>query len=202
MLSRLLFVALCLSSSVGLYGDEIHTGPKSATVLIIRHAEKPAEVSDGLGPEGINRSEDYEDYFPSRLVLGKAIKPEVIFAAQKTESNNRPFLTVKLLADKLGLTIDDRFTDQRVEDLADDLRSGKYDGKTILICWHHGKIPKLLRQFAVDPDSLLGSQDWPDTVFGWLVMLEFNAEGSVKTSIVVNEKLEPDDKIDPPKREP
>jgi hypothetical protein len=60
----------------------------------------------------------------------------------------------------------------------------------------------LLRQFAVDPDSLLGSQDWPDTVFGWLVMLEFNAEGSVKTSIVVNEKLEPDDKIDPPKREP
>src|SRR5262245_24653984 len=117
-------------------------------VLIIRHAEKPDDDSIHLSPKGRQRAEalprmfmkspDRPDPFP---------KPDFIFATKKSHHSNRPVETVTPLARALNLDIHARFKDDEVEELATELLTNpRYTDKVVLVCWHHGKIPKLARE--------------------------------------------------------
>jgi hypothetical protein len=90
------------------------------------------------------------------------------------------------------LPIDTRFVDKQFAQLATDLQSRPH-GKTILICWHHGEIPALVGALGADPHAVLPTPKWPENVFGWVIVLQYDHTGQLTRSELVHENLMPDD---------
>jgi hypothetical protein len=148
-------------------------------VLIIRHAEKPEGASIHLRPEGQKRAEalprlfvkgpDRPDPFPT---------PDFLFATRKSSNSNRPVETLTPLAKALNLEINDRFKDGEYDKLAAELLTDpRYAGKTVLVCWHHGKIPELARSLKAQDVP----QEWKDRVFDrvWVITYK-DGKGKLK----------------------
>lgn len=169
---------------------------QSSVILIIRHAEKP-DVGDGLAPAGEARANAYVDYFKHFTVNSTALHCDYLFAAKDSHESRRPKLTIKPLSKALGLAINTDFKDDEYARLADELRSGRYSNKNILVCWHHGKIPQLLAALGADPQKLLPNGKWPEDVFGWVVRLEYDPKGFLNAK-VKDENLMPGDAAIPP----
>lgn len=100
----------------------------------------------------------------------------VVFAAADSKESDRPQLTLGPTSALLGLAIDSRLADVQFQQLADALRA-KPPGQHILVCWHHGEIPQLLRALGADPVQVLGAAKWPDAVFNWVIQLRYDANG-------------------------
>jgi hypothetical protein len=74
--------------------------------------------------------------------------------------------------------------------LAAELRTN-YQGKVILVCWHHGQIPAVLRALGADPATLLPNGKWPRDVYDWVIMTSFDENGHLipGTTKRINEHL-------------
>ncbi|KAI8945240.1 hypothetical protein F4801DRAFT_140415 [Xylaria longipes] len=115
------------------------------TVYLIRHGEKPSDDGTGLSAQGEQRAQCL------RNVFGASSKYNIGYILAQTPKDdgkrNRPYLTVKPLADDLGLTVDtscDRDDEGCVQDLVDD-----YNGsKNILICWEHDELNNIAEQLG------------------------------------------------------
>lgn len=167
-------------------------GLADATVMIVRHAEKP-DVGAGLTPAGEARARAYVGYFEHFAVHGQSMTPNALYASADSKSSMRPRLTITPLSHALGLPIDDRFADKQTRDIADALRSEAH-GDRVLICWHHGEIPKLIHDLGGDPVALLHGDKWPADVFGWVVILRYDHQGRLADAEVVHEQLMTDDR--------
>jgi hypothetical protein len=172
--------------------DHAGNGLADATVMIIRHAEKPDDGA-GLTPAGEARAQAYVGYFEHFTLHGQLITPNALYASADSRSSMRPRLTITPLSRSLGLPIDDRFADKQTKDIAAALRSEAH-GNRVLICWHHGEIPKLIHDLGGDPVALLGGDKWPGDVFGWVVVLRYDHQGRLADAEVVHERLMPDDR--------
>ena len=150
-------------------------GPKDATVLIIRHADKP-EAGPGLSPAGEQRANAYTRYFRDFTVDSKPLRLGAIFAAADSAESQRPRLTLEPFARAAKLGIDTRFGNGQVAELAKALRATP-SGKCVLICWRHGEIPDLLRALGAAPEKLLPDGKWPANVFDWVIQLRYDSEG-------------------------
>ena len=148
---------------------------KNATILIIRHAEKPA-----TGPEltaaGNERAAAYAQYFQNLTVDSKPLRPDCLIAAADSKNSHRPRLTLEPLSKALGLPLNLAFSDKRSEELVRELQS-KPHGKVILICWRHGDLPNLVRALGADSDKLIPGGKWPDEEYGWLLKLPYDQDG-------------------------
>jgi len=133
-------------------------------VLIIRHGEKPGDPAtdspdDGrdLSTRGFERAAALSVYVPATFG-----PPDFLFATEESKHSNRPVETITPLAKVLGLEINSKHADDDFATVADDIRNNaKYGGKLVLICWHHGKIPKLTEALGGIPPF----DPWPATVF-------------------------------------
>jgi broad specificity phosphatase PhoE len=173
---RCLFIAVIYGSALLAVADA-QEGPKNSVVLIIRHAENPAN-GHGLSPRGKERAEAYKNYFQNFTVDGKRREPEAVLVAADSKNSHRPRLTVQPFANAANLPIDNRFANKQPADLAAELRAN-YQGKVILICWHHGQIPAVLRALGADPTTLLPNGKWPKDVYDWVIMVSFDENGRV-----------------------
>jgi hypothetical protein len=169
---------------------------KSSIIIIVRHAEKP-DIGDGLAPAGDARANAYVDYFKNFTVDSKSIHFDYLFAAKDSHESKRPKLTIKPLSRALGLNIDTDFRDDEYAKLADELHAGRYSNKSILVCWHHGKISQLLAALGADAQKLLPNGKWPENAFGWVVLLEYDENGNLKAKMQ-DENLMPGDAANPP----
>jgi broad specificity phosphatase PhoE len=160
-----------------LVAADAQEGPKNSMVLIIRHAENPAD-GHGLSPRGEERAKAYINYFQNFAVDGKQREPEAVVVAADSKQSHRPRLTVEPFAKAAKLLIDDRFANKQPADLAAELRAN-YQGKVILVCWHHGQIPALLSALGATPESLLPNGKWPRDVYDWAIMASFDENGHV-----------------------
>jgi len=151
------------------------SGLENAVILIIRHAEKP-DTGHSLSPAGETRADACASYFANFVIDGRQLKLDHIFATRDTHNSHRPRLTVEPTAQKFGLTIDDRFKNRQFLDLVYYIKSWPH-GESVLIAWHHGKIPQLLRALGADPGTLLPKGKWPDDSFGWLIQLRYDQNG-------------------------
>ncbi|HTV86796.1 MAG TPA: flagellar basal body-associated protein FliL [Dyella sp.] len=167
-------------------------GLADTTVMIIRHAEKP-DHGAGLTPAGEARAQAYVGYFEHFALEGQRMTPNALYAAADSKSSMRPRLTITPLSQALGLAIDERFADKQPGQIAADLRTGAH-GDRVLICWHHGEIPELIRQLGGDPVALLHGDKWPADVFGWVVVLRYDHHGRLADARLVHEQLMPDDR--------
>jgi len=173
---RCLFGSILLACGLTLVAHA-QEGPKNSVVLIIRHAENPAN-GHGLSPRGEERAKAYETYFQNFTVDGKRLEPQAVVVAADSKQSHRPRLTVEPFAKAAKLTIDNRFVNKQPTDLAAALRAN-YQGKVILVCWHHGQIPALLRALGAAPEKLLPNGKWPKDLYDWVIMVSFDENGRV-----------------------
>jgi hypothetical protein len=200
----------------------------NTSILLVRHGEKPGDpgtdaISDGpnLSPAGWLRAAAYVDYFQQYTAVAvdgsghtKDLPIDyVIAAADNYQTSYRPRLTVSLFADvqTQPRPLSSCITDKSYPDLVTQLQADDYDGKNILICWHHGEIIKLANALLTVNGTRkmpkLGSAscwppqkaEWPAAVFGWLFQICFDSGGNpdVNWTRCFNEKLMPDDTQDP-----
>ena len=186
------------------FGEHAGPGPKNGTVLIIRHAEKPPDndSSPGLAPEGETRAQKYIAYFKNLKIGNFSGTPQFVFATKESEKSKRPWLTVRPLVRALDLPHDNSIENDQFSRVVGLLGGGGFDGKTVLICWHHGKIPSLIDALGADHRTLLGAEEWPKYIYGWMVELQFDQDGNLKRSAVRNEHLMGDDNPEPPASKP
>jgi broad specificity phosphatase PhoE len=171
---RRLFIAVIYGSSL-LVVANAQEGPKNAVVLIIRHAED-AGSGHGLSPRGEERAEAYKNYFLNFTIDSKRREPDVVLVAKDSKQSHRPRLTVEPFAKAAKLPIDSSIGNKQPADLAAELRAN-HQGKVILICWHHGQIPALLRALGAAPETLLPNGKWPKTVYDWVILVSFDEDG-------------------------
>jgi hypothetical protein len=164
---------------------------KNAVILIIRHAEQPKD-GYGLSSVGEARAKAYVNYFKNYSIDGQPLKLDYLFAAKDTSNSHRPRLTIEPTGEALGLTVDSRFENNKILELVHKIKS-EPSGANILICWHHGNIPRLLGALGADPERLLPKGKWPDDVFDWLIELRYDQTGHLFQSKRINENLLPGD---------
>jgi hypothetical protein len=191
-MSRALLPAFCLCFALA-FAANAQDGPKNAVILIIRHGEKPAKGT-GLSPAGKQRAKAYKHYFKKFTVDSKLLRPNAVFAAKDTSGSHRPRLTVEPFAKAEKLQVDTRFASNQTAQLAAALRATE-QGKRILICWHHSDIPGLLQALGANPRTLLPSGKWPDSVYDWVILLNYNQDGRLIPGDAkrIDEHLMPDD---------
>jgi broad specificity phosphatase PhoE len=187
-----LLAALVFALPLGV-AAEPQDGPRNAVVLIIRHAENP-DNGRGLSPRGKERAKAYKDYFLKFTVDSKRLEPGVILVADDSKHSHRPRLTVEPFAKAAKLPIDSRFGNKQPTDLAAELRAN-HQGKVILICWHHGQIPALLRALGATPETLLPRGKWPRPVYDWVILLSYDQDGRLIPASTrrIDERLLPGD---------
>jgi hypothetical protein len=181
-------------------GENNSPGLKNTVVLIIRHAEKP-DFGSGLSAAGEERAQAYVNYFQNFLMDSNRLTLDYLFSAADSKESLRPRLTLEPLSKAMELKMDSRFKNKQFLELAHEIQNQAH-GKNILICWHHGEIPQLLRALGADPAKLLPNGKWPDAVFGWLIQLRYDANGHLMESKCINENLLPADANKPAKAAP
>lgn len=153
--NKILRVILILNLSL-FCGEHAFAFPKE--IILIRHADKLNQAKPGpfLSPKGEIRSIAFANYY-----LNKFSEPDYIIATGPTDSGKgssmREIQTVAPLANILaerhpqtGFTILRYYRNKDSQELINDLlHDKKYNGKIILICWHHAKIPQLLKGLGV-----------------------------------------------------
>jgi hypothetical protein len=131
-------------------------------VVIIRHAEKPVSIHPHLAIRGHMRSIGLSKFLP------KVVKPDFIFASTSTKHSERPYQTIRPTADKVGIDVSTAYADKQTKALVKELRKKKFKGKTILICWHHGQMPKLIREFG----HTAPYDEWPEDLFDRVISID------------------------------
>ena len=160
-------------------------GYAGATILIVRHAEKP-ESGAGLTPAGERRAKAYADYFRRFEVDGQKLHVDAVVAAGDTNKSARSRLTLEPFAKASGLPLQQPYDDKETRAFADWF--GRQPGGMVtLIAWHHSQIPNLLTALGADPASLLPGGAWPASIFSWVVVLRYDAAGKLVLQRVIHE---------------
>lgn len=85
--------------------------------------------------------------------------PDAIFATKKSNGSNRPWETVIPLSVCLEISIRHDIANAQFGQVARVVFT-KHPNQTVLICWHHGNIPKLAQEFGIN-----NPPKWPGSVF-------------------------------------
>jgi broad specificity phosphatase PhoE len=147
-------------------------------ILLIRHAEKPAGDDVHLSPEGKKRAETLPDLFQKSADRPDPFPtPDFIFATKPSKHSNRPVETVAPLAKALKLEVNAGYANDDYPALAEELFTNpKYEGKTVLVSWHHGTLPG----FAIALGATDVPDKWKDSVFDRVWVVTFDQKGKAK----------------------
>jgi hypothetical protein len=184
-------IAILVAPERASQAQEAKTFPK--VVMLIRHAEKPADdTSPDLSAEGKKRAEALPELFRKSDTRPEPLPtPDFIFATKNSKNSHRPLETITPLAKQLKLTVNSDFADDDVEDLAQELfKNQMYLGKTVLVCWHHGKLPKLARKLKA-PDA---PEEWDGKVFDRVWRIDYDDKGKATFSTLPQQLLPGDSK--------
>lgn len=131
-------------------------------IIIVRHAEKPISRQPHLALRGRMRAIGLSKLLP------KIVKPDFVFASTSTKHSARPYQTIRFTANKLELSISTKFSDTEIKKLVKELKKKEFEGKTILICWHHGMMPKLIRELGHESPY----EPWPEDLYDRIICID------------------------------
>jgi hypothetical protein len=180
---RFLSAVICFAPL--LYAQESPNHLANATVLIVRHAEKPAE-GRSLTPQGFARAASYAHYFHPFVVDKSSISINALYAGSDSPDSIRPRLTLEPLSHSIGVPLNTQFSTNEPEALAHALAAESH-GDRVLIAWRHKKIPALLNAFGAHPAVLLPEGTWPDEVYDWVILLHFDVAGNLDRERLIHE---------------
>jgi hypothetical protein len=184
---RVLMAAVILLFSGAMPAQQPHNNLSGNTVLIVRHAEKPA-TGMGLTPMGEARAQAYAKYFVPFHDGGLSIHIDSLFAGADSTASMRPRLTLEPLSKVTGLPLNTEIGTKDQPALVKLLTQTPH-GMHPLIAWRHGEIPALLEAFGASPAKLLPMSVWPDEVYDWVIVLTFDGEGRLASQMRVQEHL-------------
>ncbi|HKR02688.1 MAG TPA: hypothetical protein VJT09_18560 [Pyrinomonadaceae bacterium] len=166
------------------------TNTKPTKIMIIRHAEKPAQPpppngvdidgcqnKDSLIPQGWQRAGALATLFaPSRGPLQdpNLATPKYIYATKSPDpqEGNRPEQTVTPLAAKLQMKPNFSFKKGKEEKVVESALC--CDG-VVLISWPHGRIPTLAGYIPLSPKSQpLPKGKWPGNRFDMVWVFDYD----------------------------
>ena|ERR1700761_2703461 len=139
------------------------------TILLMRHAEKPADVGDiHLSKAGYARADKLASYIPQTFG-----KPDFLFAAADSKNSVRPRETLEPLSQAIQVTIDASHPDDDYAALASKLLTKPhFEGKLTAVCWHHEKIPHFAKALGATAGEY--PHPWDPAVFNLILQLGFN----------------------------
>jgi hypothetical protein len=119
------------------------------------------------------------------LCSEKSGVPDFLCASAPSKHSVRPIETITPLSKKIGVSIDSTIADQDCPVLAQELLTDpKYDGKLVLICWHHGHLPELA--FGLGAAGANVPNPWDPNVFNLILNLDYS-KGSKPTVTQITE---------------
>jgi phosphohistidine phosphatase SixA len=150
-----------------------------ALVLLMRHAEKPADPNDPhLSNQGMTRAEKLAVYIPE--TFGDR---QLLFASATSKHSARSYETLKPLAQKLGVPIDATYADKDYAALATQLLvDHRYAGQRIAIAWHHGRIPAFANALGAPKGQY--PDPWDPLVFALILKFEWPAANRALVTMV------------------
>jgi len=116
-------------------------------------------------------------------VSGKKLRfqtPKFIFATEQSHQSNRPVETITPLSLALGLGINSSFPNSAagIQQLANVMQDPMYAQQVVLICWHHGTIPKLATALGVSKPP-----KWKGTIFDLVWEIRYSTKGKATLRI-------------------
>lgn len=163
--------------------DRPNAKPDAPKIMLIRHAEKPAEnpPPHGVDPDGDHESESLTVrgwqragalavlMAPSAGPLQNSAleTPRFVFASKldKDNGSDRPQQTVTPLVDKLGKAVRVNFELGIGEESDLAARAMACDGP-VLISWAHGEIPDIVKGLSLSKKTAATvPEEWPDERF-------------------------------------
>jgi hypothetical protein len=162
--------------------DHPDGGP--SRILLKRHAEKTGDPEDiHLSAEGVKRAAQLATYIPQTFG-----KPDFIFAAAQSKRSVRSIETVEPLAAAVGKTVQHDIEDKDFEQLVSEIFSNPdFRGKTIVVCWHHKKLPEIAALLGAPPGSYPSA--WSEDVFN--LILDFRYDPNSDAPPTVTQVVEP-----------
>ena len=153
-------------------------GGGPARILLMRHAEKTGDPDDMyLSEAGVRRTERLATYIPETFG-----RPDFIFAASKSKHSFRSIETMKPLAAALGLKVHHHVEDNDFADLVTMIFSdAQYQGATIVICWHHQKLPEIAQLLGAKPG--LCPDPWPLDLFNLILKFDYDAASNALPNV-------------------
>lgn len=144
-----------------------------AQIILLRHAEKPADPSDPhLSAAGVERAKHLVRFIKTDPVMTRFGLPVAVFATQTTKDDNgqRTQETVAPLAAALELPVQTPYHGKDYAALAEQILSNPaYAGKTVVICWNHEEIPQLAAALGVTP----APPKWKGSVFDVVYVISY-----------------------------
>lgn len=162
----------------------VHSGGvPPAHIILIRHAEKPADSTDPhLSPVGMKRAKALVSFVTTDPAMTALGLPVAVFATQTTKHDDgqRTQETVAPLAQALKLPVQTPYLGKDYAALAKlILANPAYAGKTVLICWNHEAIPQLAAALGVTP----APPKWKASVFDVVYLISYHdGKSSLATS--------------------
>ena len=147
--------------------------PRPAQIILIRHADKPADPKDPhLSQAGVQRAERLVSFITTDPAMTRFGLPVAVFATHATKHDNgqRTQETVAPLARALKLPVQTPYLGKDYAALARRiLGNPAYAGKTVLICWNHEEIPQLAAALGVRPEP----PKWKGSVFDRIYVISY-----------------------------
>lgn len=160
------FIALVLLAATVLAQPE--------RIILLRHAEKPADEADiHLSERGRQRADALADWATNSPAWGTNNRPAAVFACKPTAKapSLRSIETVTPLAARLQLPVQTPFSAKKFAPLAQQiLNDPAFNGKTIVICWARDELPQLAESFGVATGSVVCKSKTFDRL--WITTLQ------------------------------
>ncbi|WP_434624929.1 hypothetical protein [Azospirillum sp. B2RO_4] len=158
------------------------------TILMIRHGEKPNDDSDpNLSGKGWQRACAITGTLPALVPAGAPAISAVVATAPSPHSV-RPIETVTPISLIRALPLSHTIADDDVAQVPALLSHAPYTGATVLICWHHGKLPELALALGAPADQV--PKKWEGDDFHTVWILRHQADGSVSFAVTRQPHLE------------
>jgi hypothetical protein len=171
-----------------------------AQILLIRHAEKPADAKDvNLSPAGYARAQALVGYFQTNPEVTQYGTPAAIYAMGRKDATTsaRPIETVTPLAQALGLPVLHPYTKEDTQPLVAEILS-KYDGQMVLICWEHDVIQTIASELGVTP----APPKWPGSRYDMTYRIDFSGSAVSSFAILFQMLMPGDSRVVPTGNEP
>jgi hypothetical protein len=163
-----------------------------AQIILIRHAEKPADPKDPhLSSAGRKRAERLVSFITTDPDMTRFGPPAAIYATATTNDDDgqRTQETVAPLARDLKLQVQTPYHGKEFAKLAKEiLANSAYDRKTVLICWNHEVIPELAAALGVKTEP----EKWKSSVYDLVYIITYDkGKATLNTSRYGKEKDSP-----------
>ena len=140
------------------------------TLVLVRHAEKPAEGLGLLTCKGLNRALLLPEFFASNFerpvhffTPNPAVKVTEIHGNGQRYDYVRPLLTIAPTAVRLGVPINTQLPFNDPGLLADTLLDPQYHNDTIYVAWEHSNLVAFAEIMLKRFHDLAPVPQWPDS---------------------------------------